>query len=203
VTTSSIHRCIEQQAATRAADIAIVEQSRSLSYRELNQAANVVARRLIALGFRRGSHAWVRMPHGTDLALVLFAVLKAGGSYTWLDPARANRDFPEGISIAAGHTATENRYLSLDPAHLLEHVGGATSPNLPVITRASDIACVLRDDAGRPVILVPHEALTSLRHAYVSEPAAWTGEPGALDLWLALLTGRTAVVEAKRLDAAA
>ena len=194
---------MEQQTASHGADIAIVEGTRSLSYHELNQAANAVARRLIDLGFRRGSHAWVRMPHGTDLALVLFAVLKAGGSYTWLDPERSNADFPEGISIAAGHTTTESRYLYLHPAPLLEHAASVHSPNLPVITRASDIACVLRDEAGRPVILVPHEALTSLQHASVEQPASWTGEPGALDLWLALLTGRTAVVGAKRLDAAA
>jgi hypothetical protein len=65
------------------------------------------------------------------------------------------------------------------------------SPNLPVLTRPSDIACVLHGRGGAPEILVPHATITSLQNRAVPT-SMWTGEPGALDLWLMLMTGATA-----------
>jgi non-ribosomal peptide synthetase component F len=200
VTNTAIHRVIEQRAALRGGDIAIVDGKRHITYRELNQGANALARRLMAHGFRRGAHASVCMPHGADLAFMLLAVLKNGGSYMWTGESVPE---PDGISVHAGHAGGEDRYLHVDASALLRNLQGAASPNLPVVTRGSDIACVLRDVEGNRLVHVPHDALTALQDATVAAPAAWSGEPGALDLWVALMTGRTVVVEDKPLEAAA
>ena len=65
------------------------------------------------------------------------------------------------------------------------------SPNLPILTRGSDVACVLRDQDGTPALLVPHATITALPQRQVPTSVRWSGESGALDLWVALMTGAT------------
>jgi hypothetical protein len=193
VTNESIHRVIEQHAATRGAFTAVVDRDRGCSYRELNYGANALARHLIAQGFRRGGHACVRMPRGVDLANVLLAVLKAGGSYTWTDPEHCGSSDPDGLSISTGVDDAEIRYLHLPVTSVLaDRI--SSCPNLPIVARGTDIACVL-EDGGRPPVMVPHATITALRSQAVTHPTPWVGEPGAFDLWMALMAGTTAVVE--------
>jgi acyl-coenzyme A synthetase/AMP-(fatty) acid ligase len=201
VTSTAIHRVIEQQAVVRGEDVAIVDGDQHITYRELNQRANALARRLMAHGFRRGAHASVCLPCGADLAFVLLAVLKSGGSYTWLDPQGPEATQPRGIAIRVAQGDVEEMFLHVDCASLMSDLRAA--PNLPVVTRGSDVACILHDGDGSRTVHVPHDALAAVRAADESAPALWTGEPGALDLWVALMTGRTAVVEEKPLDVAA
>ena len=163
-----------------------------LTYRDLNQRANALARRLIAQGLRRGGHAWVSMPRGEDLAVVLLGILKAGGSYTWPHTHESHSD---GISIVSTPSQPQLQAVSLDLTELFGGVASTPSPNLPVISRGSDIACVLRGHDGAPVILVPHDALTAFRDSEIRQPATWTGEPGAFDLWLGLVKGMTVVID--------
>src|SRR5688572_33383101 len=75
----TVHRLIENHAALRGEAIALVDGESSCSYRDLNAAANVLARKLMNAGFRRGMCAHVSMPARVELAVVLLATLKAGG----------------------------------------------------------------------------------------------------------------------------
>ena len=190
---NAIHRVIELHAATRGDLAAVVEGSRTSSYRQLNYAANGVARALNARGFRRGGHAIVRMRRGCDLAVVLLAILKAGGSYTWSDPARATEGEPIGVSFRVGTTEREEQWMHVDFTGVMsERV--ACSPNLPIVTRGTDAACTLQEADSEPVI-VPHATIASLCSRGVPRPTPWIGEPGAFDLWIALMAGTTAVVQ--------
>lgn len=190
--TASIHRFIEQHAALRGDFSAIRDGRRALSYRELNHAANAMARRLMASGFRRGMHATVAMPLGADLAIVLLATLKAGGSYTWCAPA-ACEGLAHGVSFQLGSGDAEDRFMHVDVSQALsERV--ASSPNLPIVTRGSDVACILPGEAGGRGVVVPHSTITALRPQGLAHTAACVGEPGAFDLWAALTAGATAVV---------
>jgi non-ribosomal peptide synthetase component F len=201
VTSGAIHRLVEQQAALRASAVAIADGNRSITYRDLNFAANSMARRLMTHGFRRGAHATVTGPVGIDLAIVLLAVLKMGGTYIWNDPA-SFQPASMSLSFATGTSSSESRHLHLDlAAALAEPV--VCSPNLPIVTRASDIACVMPDGEGVPVVKVPHATITALRPQDLPKPAAWSADPGAFDLWIALMAGTTAVVETQAAAAAA
>jgi len=198
----SIHRIIEQHAASRGDLIAILDGDRACSYRELNHAANALARHLAVRGFRRGGYVEVRMRRGVDLGIVLLAILKGGGSYTLSDREHADDGAPVGVSFRVDARATEERYLHLDlMAALATHVG--CSPNLPIVTRGTDVACVLQDGDGSPAVLVPHATITALRSRAVTHPMPWAGEPGAFDLWMALMAGTTAVVESQAAAVAA
>ena len=141
------------------------------------------------------------MPRSGDLAIVLLAVLKAGGSYTWFDPASAPDGYPPGLSIGGGRHGREDQFLSLDVSRLLaDHA--QPNPNLPIVTRGSDIACVLPDTDGAPAVLVPHATITSLMKVPARHVGRWAGEVGALDLWVGLMSGATVSVD-DRADIAA
>jgi len=76
--------------------------------------------------------------------------------------------------------------------------------NLPILARGSDAACMLPDRDGTALVLVPHDAITALQqHKPVPRIAQWSGEPGALDLWMALMTGATVTLSGQALETAA
>ena len=186
----AIHRLVEQHAASRPAATALVDRSRAMSYRELNFRANACARKLLGRGFKRGAHAVVRMAPGADLAVVLLAVLKSGGSYTWIDPRQPSSDgYPAGVSIAPAGLSDPSAYVPLDDDAVLAS-DGQPSPNLPVLTRPSDVACVLLGCGGAPEVLVPHATVVGMQRA-AAPSRTWIGEPGALDLWVMLMSGAT------------
>ena len=206
---TGVHRIVEGHAAARGNDIALVDRDGTLTYRELNQRANALARFLIVRGLRRGSRAVVKMEGCADLAVVLLAVLKAGGAYTWLDgrvatrpdkPVLAGRSasadrcdqsgWPDGISLAQDAGGREQRYIAIDIRDAREACS-RPAPNLPILTRAADIACVLPQRDGLPAVLVPHATITALRSHPLPEATRWSAEPGALDLWLPLMAGAT------------
>ena len=198
--TATIHRIIEQHAALRGDFSAIRDGDRAMSYRELNYAANAMARRLQSHGFRRGGHANVTLPLGMDLAIVLLAILKAGGSYSWSAPSSG--DEPSGVSFAVASSGTEDQYLHLDVSPSSgERV--PCSPNLPIVTRGSDVACILQEVNGERGVMVPHSTIAALRPQGLAHTASCVGEPGAFDLWMALTAGATAVMGTHATAAAA
>jgi nonribosomal peptide synthetase DhbF len=202
VTTVSVQRLIEQQAAVRGERTAILNQGETISYRELNHRANVVARYLMTRGFRRGGHAIAHMPRGIELAVVLLAVLKAGGTYTWFDPAMSSTGYPRGVSIQVDRSGSDEPFLYVDVGGLLAEPA-QQNPNLPIVTRGSDTACVLHDIDGTAAVLVPHATIASLVDRRVPDAGRWTGEAGALDLWLGLMSGVMVTVEERPEQSAA
>src|SRR5437762_711692 len=117
----AVHRIIEANAANRGDAAAIADAHITLSYRELNQRANAVARHLIAEGFRRGGIATVRLPRSVEAAIVLLGILKAGGTYVLIDSeAMAAARWPRGVSFAEKNEGDEVRYRTVDIAPALE-----------------------------------------------------------------------------------
>ena len=198
----AIHRIIEAQAA-RSGDLPAISDHRiTLTYRELNQRANAVARRLIAQGFRRGATAIVNLPRSPETAVVLLGVLKAGGTYVFADRIAAGTGWPEGVSFVDRTEGEELRYRTLDVMATLRE-GARSSANLPIISRDSDVACVIPDDDGQPRVLVPHGTVISLKEQTVPPLAEWSSEAGALDLWAGLMNGVTVTLNGPRLRSAA
>ncbi|MBT2713977.1 surfactin non-ribosomal peptide synthetase SrfAB, partial [Pseudomonas sp. ISL-88] len=87
---TAVHRLFEVQAKRTPASIAAKEEGRELTYRELNEAANRLARILIENGLEKGQTAAIMNERSADTVIGMLAVLKAGGAYVPIDPA-----FPE------------------------------------------------------------------------------------------------------------
>jgi acyl-CoA synthetase (AMP-forming)/AMP-acid ligase II len=185
---SAVHRLIEQQAAARGDMPAIIDDTRSLSYRELNQRANLVARCLILHAFRRGHLAIVNMPRCPDLVVVCLGVLKAGGAFTWID---ADSSWPPGISF---HQNQEDRYMAVDVSRVLTE-STRQAPNLPIVTRPDDLACVIGGPDEQPQTRVAHAAITALQSRAVSDHTSWSDDP--LELWVGLMAGAAVSLRAQ------
>ncbi len=93
---TAIHHRFATQAATDPAACAI----ESLTYGELDAAANRLARELRAQGVGRGAFVAVARGASADIAIAWLAVLKAGAAYLPIDP-----DLPAESARGRGHCA--------------------------------------------------------------------------------------------------
>jgi hypothetical protein len=202
LTAMAVHRIIEAN-ASRYGDLpAISDQRITLSYRELNQRANVVARHLITHGFRRGGIATVCLPRSAETAIVLLGILKAGGTYVLIDGGLEDSQWPPGVSFAETNEGSEVRFRTVDIAPALQERPRSTA-NLPIVARESDVACVIPDRHGSPLMFVPHATIMSLQRRTAPPRAEWYGEAGALDLWAGLMNGATVMLSDPGLRSAA
>ncbi len=83
----AVHQVFEQQAQRTPNAVAVVFGESQLSYAELNQRANHLARRLQASGVTTGAPVGVWMERSLEMIVALLAVLKAGSAYVPLDPS--------------------------------------------------------------------------------------------------------------------
>jgi amino acid adenylation domain-containing protein/non-ribosomal peptide synthase protein (TIGR01720 family) len=83
--TVCIHQLFEAQAERTPGAAAVVYESESLTYRALNDRANLLAQELLRRGIGKGSYVPVLMGRGTGVVISLLAIMKAGGAFVPLD----------------------------------------------------------------------------------------------------------------------
>ncbi|MCY9188430.1 amino acid adenylation domain-containing protein [Bacillus mojavensis] len=76
----------EKQAVSSPDSIAVVYKDKAMSYTELNERANRLARLLISKGVGTEQFVALALPRSLDMTVGLLAVLKAGAAYLPLDP---------------------------------------------------------------------------------------------------------------------
>ena len=81
-----VHRLIERQAAERPDATALIFGDTELCYAQLNDRANRLAHRLIALGVKPETRVGIAVERSIEMIVGLLAILKAGGAYVPLDP---------------------------------------------------------------------------------------------------------------------
>ncbi|MFF8399996.1 amino acid adenylation domain-containing protein [Streptomyces sp. NPDC016172] len=170
----NIARLFERQAANRAADTALVDGERTLTYAELNARANRLARLLAARGLRPGDLVGVLMERSAHLVVAILATLKAGAGY---------------VPLHHGHPGERSRQILDDTAARLLLVDasaaghGDVAGNLPVIEvgpgdengESGESGAYDQVEAGASADLgtdVPGDAL-----AYVMFTSGSTGRP--------------------------
>ena len=84
---SCIHELFEAQAVKTPDAVALIFDGQELSYRELNERANQLARHLRALGVGPETLVAVCMERCSELVIGVLGILKAGGAYVPLDSA--------------------------------------------------------------------------------------------------------------------
>ncbi|CAH8769907.1 non-ribosomal peptide synthetase/type I polyketide synthase [Paenibacillus dendritiformis] len=83
----TIHELFEEQVRLAPEGTAVTDERRSITYRELNEQSNRIARALRADGLERGQVVGLLANRSTEMIAGMFGILKAGGVYLPLDSA--------------------------------------------------------------------------------------------------------------------
>ncbi|UCH98230.1 MAG: amino acid adenylation domain-containing protein [Candidatus Aminicenantes bacterium] len=86
-TGKTIHQLLEEQVEKTPDHVALVGQAGHLSYKELNEKANQLARFLRAQGVKPDSIAAIMLEPSMEMITAILGVLKADGAYLPIDPA--------------------------------------------------------------------------------------------------------------------
>jgi amino acid adenylation domain-containing protein len=84
---ATVHRLFEDQVLRTPDAIAVRFDGRSLTYAELNDKAERLARHLRGMGIRRGSRVALCLRRSGGMLAGLFGILKSGAAYVPLDPS--------------------------------------------------------------------------------------------------------------------
>src|ERR1700704_948299 len=84
-TSPSIQQLFEVQAEYSPDSIALIDGTRQVTYRELDESSNRLAHYLIGAGVCRGMAVGTLMERSTETVVALLAVLKSGAVYVPMD----------------------------------------------------------------------------------------------------------------------
>lgn len=85
--TTTVHSLFEQQAEQQPEATALIFAEQTMTYAELNQAANQLAYYLLSQNIQPEDRVGMALERGFDMIIALFAIWKAGAAYVPLDPA--------------------------------------------------------------------------------------------------------------------
>jgi amino acid adenylation domain-containing protein len=169
-----VHELFEQQVARNPGAVAVTCKQRQLSYQELNQRANQMARYLRQRGVGPESLVGVCLERSLELMIALLGVWKAGGAYLPLDPA-----YPKDrLSFMVGDTGmkvllTDEKCKSLFPP-AIHHaicvdadwpvIALEKTDNLATTAKPSNLAYVMytSGSTGQPKgVMIQHDGLVN------------------------------------------
>jgi polyketide synthase PksJ len=191
-----VHELFEAQAARRPEAPAVSFGGATLTYRQLDERANRLARRLRSLGVSADTRVGLCLERSEEMVVALLAIVKAGGAYVPLDPAHPAERL--GMILADSGVpvlVTEERLLSLLPplmatVLLLDADAAAIAAEeaapLSRTARADNLAYVLftSGSTGRPKgVQVTHQGLANVLSSVLERPGI-----GSEDVTLALST---------------
>jgi amino acid adenylation domain-containing protein len=170
-----LHELFEDQARRTPDATALIAGSERLSYRELDERADRMARRLRALGVGPETRVGIFLQRRARLPISLLGVLKAGGAYVPLDPAYPRERLEAILADAeAPVLVTEGALLGALPADLAAQIvradeqAPADLPALePLPVRMGRLAYVIytSGSTGRPKgIAIEHRSVSALMH---------------------------------------
>lgn len=165
---------VARQAALTPEAIALTSGAGSLTYAELDAAANRLARYLRGLGLGIGHVVALALPRGQDLVVALLAVMRSGAAYLPLDPGHPRDRLEDAIGGAGAGTILTHRalagHLGTPPVRrvVLDEPGTATAiaasrPDDPVVpVSPDDPAYVIftSGSTGRPKgVVISHRGI--------------------------------------------
>ncbi len=181
-----VHELFQKHAQLTPMRAALRWSDRRLTYGELNERANRIARCLRDLGVGAGSLVGLHVDRGPDMVASMLGILKAGAAYVPLDPAYPHdrlKYMVENAKLAAlvTHASIANslafpraQTLSLDEdAVLLTAQSSADISSDAKSAKAQDSAYVIytSGSTGKPKgVLVPHRAVVNFLETMAREP---------------------------------
>lgn len=163
-----VHHIFEQQAQAAPSAPVVSFGEKILSYRELDDQANQLARYLRARGVRRETTVAVFLERGTEMIVSILAVLKAGGAYVLLDPNYPQERIAFMLAdVGAGVLIATSSLRSLLPPANARHV----------LALDLEAALIAQEPCGTLATTVTPQNL-----AYIIYTSGSTGRPKAVML---------------------
>ncbi|WP_203737931.1 non-ribosomal peptide synthetase, partial [Actinoplanes italicus] len=204
----TVPELIADRAAERPDATALICDGRTMSYAELDTAANRLAHHLIAAGAGPERIVGLHSERGLDLIVAMLAVWRSGAAYVPLDP-RYPADrlrfmlTDSGADIVIGGDLGE---VTVDPADPAIAGRPSTAPDVTLLPGQAAYVIYTSGSTGRPKGVVVHHRGLSLFAAALREHVGATADDTALQfasssfdasVWetvLALTAGATLVV---------
>ena len=82
----TVVQLFEEQVRRTPNQIAIVFEEEQLTYRELNERANILAHRLRKLGVKPGDYVAIMAERSLEMTVGIYGIIKSGGAYVPVDP---------------------------------------------------------------------------------------------------------------------
>lgn len=128
-----VHTMFEEQAAKTPDQNAVIAFDRTLTYRELNEQANMIAHSLIEQGIKPGDIVAFALPRRSYLIAAMFGILKAGAAYLPIDP-----DYPQDRIAYMLEDSRAACFITEENIQSLVKNKNSSNPSLPV---SSDSLC--------------------------------------------------------------
>ncbi len=184
-----VHELFEQQAARTPEAPAVGCGGAALTYRQLEERANRLARRLRRLGVGPEVRVGLCVERSAEMVVALLGILKAGGAYVPLDPSHpAERLALVLADSGMAALVTEERLLAVLPEQAapvlcLDRDAGEVAAEdagpLPRLADAESLAYVIytSGSTGRPKgVQLPHRAVVNFLRAMAERPGLGAGD---------------------------
>ncbi|HWA09218.1 MAG TPA: amino acid adenylation domain-containing protein [Opitutaceae bacterium] len=156
-----LHQAFETQAARCASRAAVIASDETLTYGELDRAANRLANYLISLGVRPGGLVVIRLGSASGLVVAILAALKAGCGYVPVDPTWPEARFRQIVE------STQPKAVVTLATHRME-----SGPRFPDVLLDRDRAAIAACSPSRPAFNTDSTAI-----AYIIFTSGSTGTP--------------------------
>jgi amino acid adenylation domain-containing protein len=215
---STIHQIFETRASQFPDSVAVVLGSERMTYRELNERANQLARTLRAKGVKPDSLVAVCFERSLEMVVSFLAVLKAGGAYLPIDSSYPKERLAMMLEDAEPAVLlTQQRLVANLPEHKAEivcvdrdwpEIDLEGRGNLSTMARPENLAYVIytSGSTGKPKgVMVTHANVVRLLKAtepwfHFNEQDVWSlfhtysFDVSVWEMWGCLLTGGRLVI---------
>ncbi|MCK4259133.1 MAG: amino acid adenylation domain-containing protein, partial [Halanaerobiales bacterium] len=169
---TTIHQLFEKQVTRTPDNIALVFKDKEMSYRELNERTNQLARVLREKGVKAETIVGMLVERSFEMVIGIIGILKAGGVYLPIDPNYPEdrivytlKDSRTQFLLTQNHLAGQNHFSGEIIDLMDEKMFAEDCSNLENINQSSDLAYIIytSGSTGKPKgVMVEHNNLIRL-----------------------------------------
>jgi amino acid adenylation domain-containing protein len=218
---TTLHQLIEAQVELTPHTIAVSFAGEELTYRELNQRANQLARYLQTLGVKPEVLIAICIERSLNMLVGLLAILKAGAAYLPLDPGYPQERLELILSDShAPILLTDNPNFGVDKQRkvvclstIQEHIASQSKDNLAPCATPENLAYVIytSGSTGKPKgVEITHSGVVNFLKSMQHQPEITESDIllavttisfdiAALELYLPLITGAKVVLASREI----
>ncbi len=168
----TIYQLFEEQAEKTPNNVAVVYKKDMLTYKELNEKANIIARLLRSKGIKQNDIVGIMIEGSTEMLVGILGILKAGAAYLPIDPKYPT----DRIDYMIKDSKTEILLTDFQPTDMIaestklvllkdEELYKGDNSNLAIENSSKDIAYVIytSGSTGKPKgVMIEHSSLINL-----------------------------------------